>query len=140
MNTSASSARIKVNLFTGVLLGFRWGVGPLDADAARLARMLRPFGAMSSGKPPPASLPRDSLQNVQEYAPPAQTARTVRGLVDTSICCKVFFREWSQIGLPGDHHGRAGTAQLGQIAICRHANPQRRALPANDRAIRVRIE
>ena len=46
----------------------------------------------------------------------------------------------SQIRLPGDHDGRAGTAQFGQIAICGHAEPECRAFPANDRTIRVRLQ
>jgi hypothetical protein len=37
------------------------------------------------------------------------------------------------IGLPGNHDRSTRTAQLGQIAIRGHSDPQRRALPANDR-------
>jgi putative addiction module component (TIGR02574 family) len=45
----------------------------------------------------------------------------------------------TRIRLPGDYDGGAGTAQFGQIAVSGHANPQRWALPANDRTVRVRL-
>jgi hypothetical protein len=46
-------------------------------------------------------------------------------------------RRSSRIRLPGDHDGGAGTTQLGQIAICSHADRQGRVLAANDRTIEV---
>jgi hypothetical protein len=39
--------------------------------------------------------------------------------------------------LPGDHDGGAGTAQLGEIAICSHADFEPWVLPANNGTIEV---
>ena len=41
--------------------------------------------------------------------------------------------------IPGDYDSGAGTAQFWQIAICGHADLQRRALASNDWAVRVRL-
>jgi len=43
------------------------------------------------------------------------------------------------LGRPGNNYGGAGTAQFGQIAGGGDANPQGRALPANDRTVRIRL-